>query len=75
MYGFPDSESGKHCLVETKILGFGIRNRTKGVRNPTDQVPLTRIHYWNPESTAWNPESKTDSLTWGDIYERYTYRP
>ena len=23
---------------------------------------------WNPESTAWNPESKTllDYLTWGD---------
>ena len=47
MLGFPDSESGKHCLVETKIVGFGIRNRTKGIRNPTNQVPLTKagIHY------------------------------
>ena len=27
---------------------------------------------WNPESTAWNPESKTvlDSLTWGENFER-----
>ena len=34
------------------------------------QVPLTKtgIHPYYPESTAWNPESKTslDSLRWGD---------
>ena len=30
-----------------------------GIRNPLS---------WNPESTVWNPESKTviDSLTWGE---------
>jgi len=39
-------------LMESGIHGCGIWN------------PQT----WNPESTAWNPESKTllDYLTWGD---------
>ena len=38
--------------MESGIHGCGIRN------------PQT----WNPESTAWNPESKTllDYLTWGE---------
>ena len=38
--------------MESGIHGCGIRN------------PQT----WNPESTAWNPESRTllDYLTWGD---------
>jgi len=42
--------------MESGILGCGIRN------------PQT----WNPESTAWNPESKTllDNLTWGEKYLR-----
>ena len=40
-------------LMESGIHGCGIRN------------PQT----WNPESTAWNPESKTllDYLTWGEL--------
>ena len=60
MQGNP--ESGKFLLVESGILGFGIRNSDQGIRNPTND--------WNPESTAWNPESKTvlDSLTWDDMY-------
>ena len=37
--------------------------RTIGIQNPssTDKD-------WNPESTAWSPESKTvlDFLTWGE---------
>ena len=40
--------------MESGIQGCGIRN------------PQT----WNPESTAWNPESRTllDYLTWGETY-------
>ena len=43
-------------------MGFGIRTSVQGIRNPTND--------WNPEFTAWNPESKTvlDSLTWDDMY-------
>ena len=39
-------ESGKFLLVESGILGFGIRNIAQGIRNPTKigirriQVPL-----------------------------------
>ena len=40
-----------------------------GIRNPLcwNQESSTR----NPESTAWNPESKNvlDSLTWGEMRE------
>ena len=67
-------ESMKFLLVESGILGFGIQNTAVGIRNPTeDWNPESRFHWqrlysstWNPESTAWNPESKTvlDSLTW-----------
>ena len=44
--------SGIQLLMESGIHGCGIRN------------PQT----WNPESTAWNPESRTllDYLTWGN---------
>ena len=60
-------ESGKLLLVESGIVGFGIRNTALGIRNPTMigirriQVPLSKvgIHNWNSESTAWNLESKT----------------
>ena len=41
-----------------------------GIRNPLswNQESSTR----NPESTGWNPESKTvmDSLTWGDLFAK-----
>ena len=45
-------KSGIQSLMESGIHGCGIRN---------PQV-------WNPESTAWNTESKTllDYLTWGE---------
>ena len=69
-------EPGKFLLVESGILGFGIRNTAQGIRNPTnDWNPDSKFHWerlgsssWNPESTAWNPESKTvlDSLARGD---------
>ena len=50
-------------ILESQILGFGIRNPAV---NWNSEVPLTK----NPESTAWNKESKTvlDFLTRGDIF-------
>ena len=58
-------ESGNCFLVNSRILGFGIRNSAQGIRNPANklegeiQVLLTRnpeFISWNPESTAWNSE-------------------
>ena len=67
-------ECDKILLVESGILGFGIRNTA---RNPTnDWNPESKFHWQrlkpstlNPESPAWNPESKTvlDSVAWGDF--------
>ena len=39
-----------------------------GIRNPQKWNPASGIR--NPESTAWNLESRTllDYLTWGDAY-------
>ena len=61
-------------LLESGILGSGIRNTAQGIRNPTnDWNPESKFHWhglesstWNPQSMAWNPESKAvlDSLTW-----------
>ena len=47
---------------ESGILGFGILNLSKEIRNPTNEIRT------NPESTTWKPESKTvlDSLTRGE---------
>ena len=69
-------ESGKIFLVESGILGFGIRNTAQGIRNPTNDwnLEFKLFHWelgfttWNPESTAWNPECKTvlDFFTWGE---------
>ena len=58
-------ESRKCLLVESGILGFGIRNRAHGNRIPFSAARDPDSSTWNPESTAWNPESKTvlDSLT------------
>ena len=68
-FGFRNA--GNFCLGN---LGIGIRNRGRGIRNPTnDWNPESKFHLqrlesstWNPESTARNPESKTvlDSITW-----------
>ena len=44
-------------------------------RNPESHKRLTdkksRIQFLNPETTAWNPESKSvlDSVTWGDLVQ------
>ena len=60
-------ESVKFLLVESGILGYGIWNTSKGIRDPTkDWNPESKFHWqrlesrtWNPKSTPWNPESKT----------------
>ena len=63
--------------LESGILGFVIRNTAQGFRNSAnDWSPESKFHWqkkswsstWDPESTAWNLESKTalDSLAWGD---------
>ena len=71
----PIPESVKFLLVESEILGFGIRNTAQGIRNVTDDWNSeSRFHWqrlessiWNPESTTWNPESKT-RLSWILLY-------
>ena len=52
-------EYGKCLLVESGIMGFGIRN-------PITTDKELEFSAWNPESTTCNPESKSvlDSLTW-----------
>ena len=35
--------SGEILFVESGVVGFGIRNSARGIRNPTNK--------WNPEST------------------------
>ena len=51
----------KFFHVDSRIVGFGIRNPRSTDRGPGSSS-------WNPESTAWSPQSKTvlDSLTWGE---------
>ena len=71
-------ESRKILLIKFEILGFGIRSTAQGIRNPTDiwnpefkfYGQILESSTWSPESTRWNPESKTvlDSLTWGDSF-------
>ena len=57
----------ENLLVESVILGFGIRNTAQGIRNrPTKYWnPESKFDWqilessiWNPKSTAWNPESE-----------------
>jgi len=58
------------------MLACGIRNLGNfvcgilglGIRNPSSTEKDLESSNCNPESTAWNPESKTvlDSLTWGE---------
>ena len=73
-------ESGKFLFVESAILGFWIQNTAQesGIALNRTWNPESKFHWqrlesstWNPESGAWNPESKNvlDSLTWGD--QRY----
>ena len=62
--GIPESE--KFLLVESRILGFGIRNTVQRIQNPSPTNTEDKSSTLNLESTAWNPESKTvlDSTTW-----------
>ena len=62
--------------MESKILGFGLRNTTLGIRRPLTigiRNPVAGVR--NP--LVWNLEYKTvlDSLTWGDpcIIKRKSY--
>ena len=58
------SESGKFLLVESTILGFGIRNTE--LQESGIQVPLTKI--WNPVPGVRNPQDgiQNPNLSWGD---------
>ena len=59
-------KSGNVLLVESGILGFGIRNTAQSIWNPTENWnPESNFTFqrlessiWNPESTMWNAESK-----------------
>ena len=51
IFAFGIWNPGNFLLVESTILGFGIRNTSHGIRNPKF------LNDWNPESSAWNPES------------------
>ena len=62
-------KKGKHCILcLCQLTGSHRKSLTIGIQNPNSTVkdfnPVPGI---NPESTAWNPESKTvlDSLTRG----------
>ena len=66
-------ETVKFLLVESWILGFGIRNTAQGIQKfhwQSSKFRWQRLESstWNPESTAWNTESKTvlDTLARGD---------
>ena len=43
---------GKFLLMESGILGFGIRNTAQGIRNQTMRIqnPTSTDKYWNPVS-------------------------
>ena len=61
------------------IQGFGIQNRAQELRNPAKAWNPESTFHWkrlesstrNPQSTEWDPESKTVlySLTWGNSTE------
>ena len=58
--------------MESRILGFGIRNTAGGNRDPTNGWnPESKFHDqdWNSVPGIRNPEPKTvlDALTWGDL--------
>ena len=56
--GIGIAESGKFLLVESGILGFGIRNTAQGTWNHTnDWNSKSKFHWQRLESSRWNPES------------------
>ena len=60
--------------VEPRALEYGIQLKESGIplvtgiRNPISIDKDPEFSTCNPESTVWNPESKTvlDYLTWGE---------
>ena len=57
-------------------FAHGIQNMAQGIRNPITfgiQNPSSTDKYWNPESTACNPESRTvlGSPPWGELMLYY----
>ena len=59
-------------LLDSGIECIEILRTAQGIRNPSnDWISESKsgTETGNPESTAWNPESKTvlDSLTWGEF--------
>ena len=56
-------------LVESGILGFGIRNPAQLMGYKHDTCNPESIT-WNPESPVWNPESKTVLLGFGRCRSR-----
>ena len=60
-------DSAKFMLLESGILDFRILNTAQGIRYPTNNwireskshCQRARIYTWNPESKAWNAESRT----------------
>ena len=71
-------KSGKFMLVETvikenfacRIRNHGLWNSEYSLRNPGCNFLWHRLKssIWNPQFTAWNPESKTvlTFFTWGE---------
>ena len=52
-------ESEKVLLMESWIVGFGIRNTVQGIRNPTkDWNPEFKFYGQILESSTWNPEDR-----------------
>ena len=50
---------GKISIMESGILGFGIRNTAQGIRNPSNnwnQNPSSTDKYWNPVPGIRNPQ-------------------
>ena len=58
-------ESGKILLVESGLLGFGIRNPTINW-NPDIQNPSSTDKYWNPVIVIRNPQRGVQNprLSW-----------
>ena len=69
---------GKILLLKSRILGSGIGNTAQEVRNLLTiriQNPSSSDKGWNPESTAWNPDSKSvlDFLTRRELFCKYQF--
>ena len=57
------------CILNNVFQYSKIRTRKRNAKKSIKtEKNLESSPFWNPESTGWNPESKTvmDSLTWGE---------